>query len=113
MWALKTLHEKNWRESLHVQEFHHPQIFSEFLQPLPDFSLQRVSPFLQQRVFQFFLWFFFYLFLEFHWLDQHRVSPICQTVTGEMSLSNRPFRSRVFMSLTVGDEDELEEDVEQ
>ena len=27
MWALKTLREKNWRESLHVQEFHHPPNF--------------------------------------------------------------------------------------
>ena len=27
MWALKILHEKNWRESLHVLEFHHPPIF--------------------------------------------------------------------------------------
>ena len=25
--ALKTLHEKNWRESLPVMEFHHPPIF--------------------------------------------------------------------------------------
>ena len=30
-----------------------------------------------------------------------------------MSLSIRSFRSRVLVSLTVGDEDELEEDVEQ
>ena len=35
------------------------------------------------------------------------------TVTGEMSLSIRSSRSRVSVSLTVGDEDELEEDVEQ
>ena len=27
MWALKILHEKNWRESLRVLEFHHPPKF--------------------------------------------------------------------------------------
>ena len=45
MWALKRLHEKNWRVSLRVQELHHPQIFPEFLQPLWDVGTQRVAPF--------------------------------------------------------------------
>ena len=40
-------------------------------------------------------------------------STVVDTVTGEMSLSIRSSRSRVLVSLTVGDEDELEEDVEQ
>ena len=40
-------------------------------------------------------------------------STAIDTCTGEMSLSVRSSRSRVSVSLTVGDEDELEEDVEQ
>ena len=40
-------------------------------------------------------------------------STVVDTVTGEMSLSIRSSRSRVLVSLTVGDEDELEEHVEQ
>ena len=40
-------------------------------------------------------------------------STVVNTVTGEMSLSIRSSRSRVLVSLAVGDEDELEEDVEQ
>ena len=42
-----------------------------------------------------------------------RSSTVVDTVTGEMSLSVRSSRSRVLVSLIVGDEDELEEDVEQ
>ena len=63
-------------------------IFSEFLQPLREFRTQRVAP-----------------------IDR----PPQLTVTGEMSLSIRSSRSRVSLPLdvTVGDEDELEEDVEQ
>ena len=40
-------------------------------------------------------------------------SAVVDTVTGEMSLSVRSSRFRVLISLTVGDEDELGEDVEQ
>ena len=40
-------------------------------------------------------------------------STVVDTVTGEMSLSVRSSRSRVLVSLTVRDEDELEEDAEQ
>ena len=43
----------------------------------------------------------------------YRSSTIVDTVTGEMSLSVRSSYSRVLVSLTVSDEDELEEDVEQ
>ena len=42
-----------------------------------------------------------------------RSSTVVDTVTGEKSLSVRSSRSRVLISLTVGDEDDLEEDVEQ
>ena len=41
-----------------------------------------------------------------------RSSTVVDTITGEMSLSVRSSRSRVWISLTVGDEDVLEEDVE-
>ena len=40
-------------------------------------------------------------------------STVVDTVTGVMSPSIRSSLSRVLVSLTVGDEDELEEDVEQ
>ena len=46
MWALKILHEKNWRECLRVLEYHHPPNFPEFLQPLRDLGIQRVTLFL-------------------------------------------------------------------
>ena len=39
MEALKTLHERNWRESLHVQEFHHPPKFLEILAATPRFQI--------------------------------------------------------------------------
>ena len=44
-----------------------------------------------------------------------RSSTLVDTVTGEMSLSIQSSRSRISLPLdvTVGDEDELEEDVEQ
>ena len=35
MLGLKTLHEKNWRESLHVQEFHHPPNLLKILEATP------------------------------------------------------------------------------
>ena len=58
-----------------------------------------------------------YLFFDFFGLVnirslRYRSSTVVDTVTGEMSLSVRSSRSRVLVSLTVGDEDELE-DVEQ
>ena len=40
-----------------------------------------------------------------------RSSTEVDTVTGEMSLSVRSSRSRILISLAVGDDDELEEDV--
>ena len=38
MRALKILHEKNWRESLHVQEFHHQPNFLRILAATPEFQ---------------------------------------------------------------------------
>ena len=61
----------------------------------------------------------FYLVLDFDWLGRQRVAPdlsstLVDTGTGEVSLSIRSSCSRVSLSLdvTVGDEDELEEDAE-
>ena len=42
-----------------------------------------------------------------------RSPTVVDTVTGQMSLSARSSRSLVLVSLSEGDEDELEEDVEQ
>ena len=64
MWALKTLHERNLREIMSKNFIIH-QIFCEFLQPLQDFRILPVSPFPQQRVSTFFLWFFFICFWNF------------------------------------------------
>ena len=60
----------------------------------------------------------FYWFLKFYWLGQTSAlhdlsSTVVDTVTGEVSLSIRASRSRVLVSLSVDDEDELEEYVEQ
>ena len=77
------------------------QIFPEFLQPLRDLRIQRVAQF--NRGF-FFVFFCFLL----DWV------PSCRPdLTGEMSLSIRSSRSRVRISLTVGEEDEVEEDDEE
>ena len=60
----------------------------------------------------------FYLFFRFllAWSTSGRPylsSTVVDTVSGEMTLSVRSCRSRVWISLTVSDEDELKEDVEQ
>ena len=93
------------------------QIFSELLQPLRDFRTQRVFPFLQPRVFPFFLVLFSIVFgVLLAWSTSglpDLSSTVVDTVTGEGSLSIRSSRSRVLVSLTVGDEGESEEDVEQ
>ena len=84
------------------------QIFPEFLQPLRDFRIQRVSPSVA-----FLLVFGVLLAWSTSGLPDLS-STVVDRVTGEMSLSIRSSRSRVLVSLTVGgDEDELEEDVEQ
>ena len=89
MSALKKLHEKNWRESLPVTEFHHPPNFPEFLQPLRDLRIQRVAQFYRG-----FLLFVFGSLLA--WVSSGRPdlsSAEFDTCTGEMSI--RPSRSRV------------------
>ena len=87
--ALKTLLEENWRVSLLVQEFHHPPNFLWILAATPGFQNTTGCP--------------------------DPSSTFVDTLTGEMSLSIRSSRSQVSLPLdvTVGDEDELEEDVEQ
>ena len=104
------VHVKNWRVSLHIRNFIIHEIFNEFLQPFRDLRIQRFTLFL--------LGFLFIWFLEFllAWSTSGRSdlsSTAIDMCTGEMSLSIRSSRSRVSVSLTVGDEDELEEDVQQ
>ena len=79
------------------------QIFSEFLQPLRDLRIQRVASFYRG--------FLLICFLDF--IGLVNIGTVVDTVTGEMSFSIRSSRSRVLVLLTVGDEHELEEDVEQ
>ena len=88
------------------------QIFSEFLQPLRDFRTQRPSANNCSLLGSFLFGFGFLLAWSISGRPD-RSSTVVDTVTGEMSLSVRSSRSRVLISLTVGDEDELEEDVEQ
>ena len=112
MWALKILHEKNWRESLRVQEFHHPPNFLWILAATPGF--QKTTDYTDLSVVPFFLVFWFLLAGSTTGCPDMS-STVVDTVTGEMSLSIRFSRSRVSLSrcVIVGDEDELEEDVEQ
>ena len=98
MWALKILHEKNWRVSLGVQELHHPLKFLGILAATPGF--QNLRDLSRQTT-------GFSVLSSALKLD---------TGTGEVSFSFRSFLSRVSLSLdvaVVGEEDELEEDVEQ
>ena len=67
--ALKRLHEKNWRESLPVMEFHHPPNSPRILADIPEsqndhtgFTVLSGSP--------------FYWFLVFRWLGFPQVSLI-------------------------------------
>ena len=76
MWALKILHEKNWRESLHVQEFHHPPNFLSILAVSPGFQNITGLPVPSTTCLTVLSVVPFYLFLDFVLLDQYRVSPI-------------------------------------
>ena len=67
-WALKIVHEQNWRVSLCVQELFHPPDFSEFLQPLRDIGTQRRWLSSKQRVSPFYRGFLFIWFWVFGWL---------------------------------------------
>ena len=97
MSAPKKLHEKNWRESLPVTKFHHPPNFPWILAAIPGIS-------------------------EFNELSRSivvssgcpdRSSTELNTCTGEMSLLFPSSRSRIWISLTVCEEDETEEDDEE
>ena len=68
IWALKTLHEKDWRESLPCSGISSStKIFSEFLQPLRDVRTQRRSTWVgKQRVSP-----FYHLFNIWTW-HRHR-----------------------------------------
>ena len=89
------VHEKNWRVNLRVQELHHPPKFS-----LNSCSHSGISEYNGSH-------------RSFNNGSPDLSSTVVDTVTGEMSPSIRSSRSRVLVSLTVGEEDELEEDVEQ
>ena len=60
MWALKMLHEKNWRVSLCVQEVYHPPNFLWILAATPGFQNTTGRSVLS--------WFPFYLVFGFYWL---------------------------------------------
>ena len=118
MLGLNTLHWKNWRESLHVQEFHHPPNLLKILEATPGSqNLTGLSvlsttglPVLSVALFDF----VFGVLLTWSTSDLADLSStVADTVTKEMSLSIRFSRSRVLVSLTVGGEEELEEDVER
>ena len=100
------LHEKNWRENLRVLEFHHPQNVPWILAATPrsqNTTIHSVPSWIPFFVFRFLL----------AWVSSGRPdlsSTEVDTCTGEMSLSIRSSRSRVWISLTVGEEDEDEED---
>ena len=114
--------DTSWEELAWVSMFWNfviHQIFSDFSQPLRDFRACTTWVG-KQRVDLFPLGFLFYLFFDFYFLFAWSISgrpdlssTVVDTVTGEMSLSVRSSLSRVWTSLSVGDEDELEEDVEQ
>ena len=125
MWAPQTLREKNWRESHHVLEISsstnvslnscsHSEI-SELarLESANNGSLRSLNN-VSHRSFCGPLLLGLGFFMAWSISGRHdRSSTVVDTVTGEMSLSIRSSRSRVLISLTVGYEDELEEDVEQ
>ena len=121
MWALKILHEKNWRVCLCVQEgtssstkfslnsFSHSGI-SELARPE---SANNGCP---RSIMVSFL--FVFVCFGFAWSTTGcpvLSSTVVDTGTGKVSLSVRFSHSRVSLSLdvAVGDEDEHDEDVQQ
>ena len=113
MWALKILHETNWRVSLSVfrNSFIH-KIFAEFLQPLRDVRRQRRWLSSKQRVSPFYSGFLFIWFWVLGWLgsatrfgSKQRVSPfyhflnICTWHKHWMGID--PTQISPFSSLTV------------
>ena len=70
------LHEKNWRESLRVLEFHHPPKFLIILAAIPELqSLHDLNRQTTGRPVP--SWVPFYLVLDFYCLGYHQVAPIC------------------------------------
>ena len=112
MSALKILHVKNWRESLPVMELHHPPKFS-----LNFCSHSRMSEHngLPRSILGSFSLVFEILLAWFTTGCTVLSSTLVDTVTGEASLLVRSSLSRVSspLNVAVGDEDELEPDVEQ
>ena len=92
MWALKILHEKNWRVSLCVRELYHPQ---DFLLILAAILVCRNNTGFPSSIVVPFLFGFWVLLAWFTTGCPDRSSTLVDTVTGEMSLSVRSSRSRV------------------
>ena len=88
MWALKILHEKNWRVSLWVQELFHPQDFLWFLAATPGFQNSTALDLSRQTTgFTVLSWFPLYLFLDF-WLAWERSWLVSRQTTGFSVLSS-------------------------
>ena len=113
MWALKKLHEKNWRVSLCVLELCHPRDFLWILAAVPE-NQKTTGRSVPYRGFR------FYLVLDF-WLAWSTGRPVLfvqhvhltQVLDGNL-IPLRSSRARVSLSLdtvVVGEVDELEEDV--
>ena len=131
MWALKILHEKNWRVSLCVQELFHPQDFLWILAATPGFQNSTALDLSRQTTgLPVLSWFPLYLVLDFFgWLGERLPGSAANngslrsiisstfeldTGTGGESIPLWSSLSRVSLLLNtvvVGDEDELEEDV--
>ena len=110
MWALQKLHEKNWRESLRVLEFHHPPKFSLNSCSHSGISDSHLFP---RSIAVSFLFVFGFLWA---WISSgfpDLSSTNSDTGTGEILLLFTSFRSRTGISPTVGEEDEAEEDDEE
>ena len=67
-WALKMLHEKNWRENLRELEFHHPPNFPFILAATPGSQNTTIHSVPS--------WIPFYLVLGFYWLGYHQAALI-------------------------------------
>ena len=106
MWALKKLHEKNWRVSFCVRETSSSAKFSLNSCTHSGISEYNGSP---NSIVVSFVFGFCVLLA---WVSSRRPDPSStefDTCTGEMSLSIPSSRSRVWISLTVGEEDEEDE----
>ena len=110
--ALKKLHEKNWRESLPVLEFHHPPNFPCILAAIPESQNRQNTTGHPVLSWSLFYWFWELLAWSSSGLPELS-STSSDTGTGEMSLSGASSRSRTGISPIVGEEGEDEEDDEE